>query len=148
MLRYVRYAAAGFFALLAIAFVALWIRSHTIFDIVEYPASRKFALAIGTREGCFFCGGHGGSVPPRMIHESGMVGTGPTLIRPKSLLGFSRQSFDKSGFVTVPLWLIAVILTAAAYLGGIKRAWTFSPRESLVFAGFLAFMLTLGACGI
>lgn len=51
MARYLRFAAAGFFALLAVALIGVWVRSYYRVDVATAPLGRTYGVYWSTHRG-------------------------------------------------------------------------------------------------
>ena len=134
MLRYARYAAAVVFALLAVGFVALWVRSYSHFDQAYGP--------IGSLPVCL--SSDSGAV---MLDSSDEVFDDWTVITFEpigwpypNLLGFTVLE----GYaLRVPYWFLSASSLGLAALFAFKRTWRFSLRTILVATTLLAAILGL-----
>jgi hypothetical protein len=154
MTRYLRIAAAGFFLLLAIALIALWIRSYTWQDeATAWLGQGQSGTAASVR----------GVVLIVTIRDTDQL-DGPTGVRLTSrrvtppfksmifsdsgLLGFWGESgsfLTLSGVnATLPYWFFVGLALAFAALFTFKKSWRFSIRSILIATTLLAVALGLG----
>jgi hypothetical protein len=164
MLRYARYAAAAVFALLSLASIALWIRSHHRQDSAYGPIGNTRYLAAQSECGGlsfeFFHLGKSSTLRPTwtLPAQSGwqlrsVILT--TLDKQDSwptgsvLRGwgfhFERYAQVDSGgaWLKFPHWLLAALFFLLAALFAFKPAWRFSLRGLLIATTFLAALLGL-----
>jgi hypothetical protein len=151
MLRYARYAAATFFALLAAGFVALWVRSYYNHDVVMWRISDTRALSVT-------------SVRGKIIwHPFEATGLTKTLAWEASpLMPGDWSRFDAAvetghwiyiggaepeAFV-VPHWVLAALSLALTALFTFNRTWRYSLRTILVATTLLAAVLGLAVYAV
>ncbi len=138
MLRYARYTAAVVFALLAVGFVALWVRSYTWFDQIGGPFANQIAVFVSNR-GLTGWGVTEGPRPQR--HRDWTIGSHRYSDRPatsrwtgKTQFGFGvipRDNFGLMGLY-LPHWFLAASSLALAALFAFERTWRYSLRTILV----------------
>jgi hypothetical protein len=139
MMRYARYAAAWFFALAAVGFVALWVRSYFHFDQVYGP--------IGSLPVCL--SSDSGAV---MLHSSGEVFNDWTVITFEpigspypNLLGFTVLE----GYaLRVPYWFLVASSLGLAALFAFKPITRFTVRGLLITTTLLASVLGLAVYAV
>jgi len=144
-----------FFALLAIAFVALWVRSYFYNEsILWVPNNSRYSM-ISSRRGSigfehvvtssFFPSSQGWKI------TSAPVGPVPLGRNPHqsliSRMGFNFQQVSQrplSGMAgTIPHWFLAACSLGLAALFAFKRTWRYSLRTILVATTVLAAILGL-----
>jgi hypothetical protein len=139
MMRYLRYAAAVVFALLAVGFVALWVRSNSLFDElwIPVPFGRKLGLlSLDNFASITWENNPDGN----FIFRSSNV---DVYLRPKTHWGFLFVSEPDSTYVCMPHWFLAASSLALAALFAFKRTWRYSLRTILVATTLLAGLLGL-----
>jgi hypothetical protein len=146
MTRYLRFAASGFFVLLAVALIGLWVRSHYWFDTATARFGHGQCVSVGSVRGIVLV------VSMRDADELERT-TGFKLA--KSRVTPLRESLTFSGFlgfwgtsgsflalsgtsVSVPYWFLIVTALALAVLVSLKRSWRFSLRTMFVLTTLLA----------
>jgi hypothetical protein len=150
MARYLRYVAAVVFALLALAFVALWVRSYYYLDRLHVPLGGPSVLGCGSYDGIIACGWgtksiyaakrwHLGSQPHSEVAGFDFRGQ-------SAFLGFN---LDGDGFshirVTSPHWFLAALSLALAARFAFKRTWRFTTRGLPIATMLVAVILGLAA---
>jgi len=150
MTRYLRLAAAGFFVLLTIALISLWVRSYWWRDTVIGPAGETHVIAWGSHHG-------------RIAYES-MKRTSsskrawtfnsyPTYANPGTWNWQNGTLFGSGfNFSATPGWsrmsvsylLLTGVSASLATVLASKRTWRFSLRSILIATTLLAVALGLG----
>ena len=149
MARYLRIAAAVFFALLAVALIGLWVRSYSWHDYIRY---RMGAGHVG-------CESFDGIVmlahfrlPP--ISDHPWLAIRPSSV-PSSLpddsftdigLGFQYRFIRAATHFCLPHWFLALITASLAALFAFKRSWRFTTRGLLIATTIVAAALGVGVC--
>jgi len=151
MARYLRIAAAGFFALLALAFVALWVRSYHFYEGVSSPVGSSYFGALDGCAGVFAVELSRHDVLPRYAREwnyrriprDSIMDTLNKRVGQSVLgTGILVEGKPSGGFVVMlPYWLAVALSLALAALFAFKKSWRFTIRGLLsattVVAGVL-----------
>ena len=146
MHRPLRYAPAAFFALLALAFVGLWVRSYYWRDSISGPlwgvryecASHRGSTYFATHP--TFDLGHS-PVDWKLMSMRGVLFSGST---PRGgYLGFSVISRQAYRAMTLPHWFLAASSLALAALLAFKPITRFTVRGLLIATTLLAAVLGL-----
>jgi hypothetical protein len=155
MKRYVRYAAAVVFALLALGFVALWVRSYYWFDTVAWRATNNRAIVAGSASGSAsvitlspspysrkdrFWRNH------QVLPKSLRAGLAETITA--FSLGRETGIEMTSVSVVMPHWFLAASSLGLAALFAFKRTWRYSLRAILVATTLLAGLLGLAVWAV
>jgi hypothetical protein len=148
MARYLRIAAAVVFALLALAFVALWVRSYYYLDRVHVPAGGKAVLGFGSYAGNTAWGwGTKRIFAARRWHLSSQHHSEVVGFNFRGKNSFYGFNLDGNGVthvrVTSPHWFLAAASGALAALFAFTRTWRFSIRAMLIATAVLAGVLGL-----
>ena len=147
MVRYLRYAAAVVFALLAVGFVAPWVRSYTSCDAAGLNPGGKHAFSITSYRGAVWVQRFDADrtrdqrlwvyviIPAEAIyiHAPGNGLLGLRLFREESCVVK----------LSLPYWFLAASSLALAALFAFKRTWRYSLRTVLVATTLLAGLLGL-----
>jgi hypothetical protein len=147
MMRYARYAAAVLFALLAMAFVALWVRSYHRWDVLICPTPTAVVFTFQSA---------GGSVLVDSASADSRQGKWLSMRWPpfKTLsYSFLPRDFrlDWNGGLpraVLPHWFVAASSFALAALFAFKRTWRYSLRTILVATTLLAAALGLAVYAV
>jgi hypothetical protein len=156
MLRYLRIAAAVFFALLAIGFVALWVRSYTHKEHLMGMVTEERFIAFHTHWGYLEFSTHVEGSPktaselPFKLYSKRVPHPIITYVHPDMpllrRLQFIYASDERSGFAFgAPYWFYTLIAGLAAVLLGIKLRWRFTVRGLLIATTLIAATLGLVA---
>jgi hypothetical protein len=151
MARYLRFAAAGFFALLTLALIGLWVRSHYRLDMIHSPivGSKSFSWASN-------CGAAIWSVYNRPSAIDGPTRwtfyseRSDPIVRPQgetgvlSGLGFAFARSGRWTAIALPHWFLAASSLGLAALFAFKRNWRFTIRTLLVATTLVAAGLGIG----
>ena len=155
MLRYLRIAACGFFLLLAVAIVGLWIRSYYQFDTAY--ASGSDALRVGSVH-LHSCRGvvdcdvllgipEGAFRSPSWPYPYWNVTAADSARAIRWLKGTGnrfRFSLGRFGLIVVlPHWFLAACSFAVAALLYFKKSWRFTTRSLLIATTVTAAVLGL-----
>jgi hypothetical protein len=142
MMRYFRYAAAAFFALLAIGFAALWVRSYYRADAIYGYFGPDSSVELRSHRGVAGCiiefDSADNAATNRWWLQSRAVDP-----EPLSGSGFSLSLDPWPTWVTVPHWFLALSSLGLAALFAFKRIWRYSLRTILVATTLLAGLLGL-----
>ena len=143
MTRYARYAAAVLFALLAVGFVALWVRSFYWPDGYVSTILNNRGLGVLSRQGVLFLAftnGDGEFGAAWRISEAESESS-------RRITGFRFYRKATSTYydtvATFPHWSLAASSLALAALLAFNRTWRFSLRTILVATTILAGLLGL-----
>jgi hypothetical protein len=142
MTRYQRIAGAVMFALLAWAFIALWVRSYYRYDIVRgnVSSSTRFELYLNYGRVVFFT-----EPDPSPLSKTKLKWLSDrTTSKTKSTARPFNISVDRIKGVMVPHWFLAVCSFALAAVFAFKKSWRFSVRSILFATTLLAVALGLG----
>jgi hypothetical protein len=144
MMRYARYAAAIVFALLAVGFVALWVRSYRVRDRVEASGFGRWQIEVQSEWGVVAFT----VLPdddPGWYYVWGQ--SAPDYYPPyiESTLGFGFDWYDDVAgwIVSTGHWFLAASSLGLASLFAFKRNWRYSLRSILVGTTVLAALLGL-----
>jgi hypothetical protein len=151
MTRYFRIAAAGFFVLLTVALIGLWVRSYWWRDTVIGPSGETHVIAWGSHHG-------------RIAYESmkrspsskwaWTLNSYPTYANPGTWnwqngtlfgAGFGLSATPEWFRASVSYWLLTGVSASLATVLASKRTWRFSVRSILIATTLLAVALGLGA---
>jgi hypothetical protein len=140
-LCYARYAAAVLFALLAVGFVALWVRSYWRLQILEAQAGLN-AAQISSVEGHIAVAR---LAPHAAIGQSyfSVVSGDAADWRKEGVFGFSFYDGGSITALILPHWFLSATSLGLAALFAFKRTWRYSLRTILV-----AMMLLAGLLGL
>jgi hypothetical protein len=144
MLRYARYAAAAFFALLAVAFVGSWWRSHYWYDTITCDAlSNHFEIT--SARGVLLCVTYPEPLPGRLglTWTSSLMNEWLALDRQAGLCGVLLSIQQTYQAMAVAHWFLTASSLALAALFAFKRTWRYSLRTILVATTILAGLLGL-----
>ena len=148
MMRYARYAAAVVFALLAVGFVTLWVRSGYRWDQVNWRVNGKVFVAFNTYWGTFDVRVFINSDALPSWLASGVSSTPIAMVMnpswPTSSLPGVRYEWRYNAFgakANLPYWCLAASSLGLAALFAFKRSWRFSLRTILVVTTVLAGLL-------
>jgi hypothetical protein len=149
MARYLRIAASVYFALIAVAFVGLWVRSYYWHDGARGPIGRSYTLSVQHLFGVVVCA----VSPESTINEWASFGlqAEPHIRSPLSgekksarTLGFTFDAIQPSGFyAAIPHWFLAAGSFGFAALFAFKRTWRFTARGLLIATTLLGGVLGL-----
>jgi len=155
MTRYLRFAAAGFFLVLAIALLALWVRSFYYQDRLFLTVrGTHFVVLDSRRNVASFVVEEAPDQLTDELSEWSLVTT-PTLFKPMDKgwprgviagLGFSLNFEPGIFWLEAPHWFIAMASATAAAIFAFKRTWRFSIRTLLIATTLVAAALGLGVC--
>jgi hypothetical protein len=157
MMRYARYAAAIVFALLAVGFVALWVRSNEWNDRIAGPVSDARSIV---------CNSYGGDVTITWLRLDRLGWFSqwrlsflqmpleeewrwhrnvpePLILFNPDYFNFNFNADSERISVTLPYWFLAASSLGLAALFAFKRTWRFSLRTILVVTTLLAALLGL-----
>jgi hypothetical protein len=154
MLRYARYATAAFFALLAVSFVVLWVRSYYRQDVLQSPHSgdHHFAAVSNWSVTSWIVLYHYPNALPRTSWTIESTMPSPdsnirNLFTPfasvLSQAGFVFSRGSLSTTLTLPHWFLAASSLGLAALFAFKRTWRYSLRTIIVATTLLAGLLGL-----
>jgi hypothetical protein len=142
MMRYARYAAAALFALLAVGFVALWVRSYFRADSlygyfaddcpVGFHSHRGVAGCIIEFDSADYAPAKGWWFQSRSVDPEPLAGW-----------GFRLSLNSWPSWVFIPHWFLAASSLGLAALFAFKRSWRYSLRTILVATTLLAAVLGL-----
>jgi hypothetical protein len=148
MLRYLRFAAAIAFALLAVAFVALWVRSYYRFnDVSGRLGGRLYGMA--TLGGAMRLYLADPSLRPQQqewrwaSHE--VVRLGPNMRRD---LRFPTEWSGRMQGLQLPFWFLALSSLALATLIAFKPITSFTVRGLLIATTLFAAVLGLAVYAV
>jgi hypothetical protein len=144
MLRHLRFVPAVAFALLAVAFVGLWVRSYQACDCIRYIPSRDSAAITTSYKGMVWLmafeavpltGELGWSLSsdPATDDLAGVSATGG--------LGFSTHRSRRVGRVSIPYWFLTLLSLGLAALFAFKPITRFTVRGLLLTTTLLAAVL-------
>jgi hypothetical protein len=148
MLRYARYAVAVVFALLAVGFVALWVRSYYWPDGYASTLLNSRGLGALSSQGVLFLS---------LTKGDGEFGTAWAISEAesesrRSVTGFrfyrKATSTYHDAVASLPHWFLVASSLALAALFAIKRTWRFSLRTILVATTLLAAILGLAVWAV
>jgi hypothetical protein len=155
MLRYARYAAAVLFALLAMGFVALWMRSRDTADLLICPVRGQHSIGLSSDEGVI-CAGVSHAHPPDQTEwwainytdgdedgggfrwKRGVIGA----------FGFEIANYAQVSAISLPHWFLALSSFAVAGLLAFKPITRFTVRGLLITTTLLAAMLGLAVYAV
>jgi hypothetical protein len=148
MARYLRIAAAVVFALLAMAFVAWWVRSHFYLDAASGPIGKWYIFPSAIR-GTVQLTYADSAIFVQLEKKWRFSSTPLNSMQPFSdyskhtTFGFGvrRRSQDVSLFF--PIWSLAALSLALAALFAFKRTWRFTTRGLLIATTAIAAILGL-----
>jgi hypothetical protein len=147
MLRYARYAAVVVFALLAMGFVALWMRSYLWQDSMAGPVGGGKELLCSSSRGVvnvhLF---HSGSMPDIQYWSAESVKVAPRISGSRlrnGFLGLGIRTSQGNSNVTLPYWFLAASSLGLAALFAFKRSLRYSLRTILIATTLLAAILGL-----
>jgi hypothetical protein len=150
MMRYARYAAAVLFALLAVGFVALWVRSYWWQDHVGRWRTSLPTMAVESFWGEIVLSTWHNDSPQNGSSTwviDAVKANKENLIEFDGVLGFGimHHSFGMRRWVDVfvPHWFLALSSLGLAALFAFKRTWRYSLRTILVATTILAAILGL-----
>lgn len=145
MTRYLRIAAAGFFVLLAIALIGLWVRSYYYFVAVSGPVGTQHYLDSSSSLGV---------VNTVVVPEAASFGwtVWTTRIDPgphesrlrEGFFGLRLEITDVQIHFALPHWFLVACSFALAAVLTFKRTWRFSIRSILIAMTLLAVALGIG----
>jgi phosphotransferase system glucose/maltose/N-acetylglucosamine-specific IIC component len=143
MARYLRIAAAVVFALLALALVALWVRSHYWYDDIIYYARRR-EVEITSARGVLVCV----TFPMPLRETLGAHWTSSPMnpwlaLDRRRGFGFGLSIQPAFQAMKVPHWLLAASSLALAVLFAFKKSWRFTTRGLLIATTVVAGLLGL-----
>jgi hypothetical protein len=149
MTRYLRIAVAVCFVLLAVALIALWVRSYGNFDSVSGPVGLDcyagFYSSLGVVNFSLVCSD---DPPPdannwNVQHAKIQSRLAGSRLR-RGWIGLQVR-FDKGDLnFALPYWFLTTLSTALAALFAFKRTWRFTVRGLLIATTLLAVALGLG----
>jgi hypothetical protein len=154
MTRYLRIAAAGFFALLTLALIGLWVRSYSRCDLIHSPSIGLNSFTVASNYGVFSFGADSHDLPNASTQWDFL--TGPRRPPLKLVLSNGRSPglLTRLGFIflhnsaltmlSVPYWFLIASSCALAAVLGLKRPWRFTVRGLLIATTLLAVALGLG----
>jgi hypothetical protein len=141
MLRRLRIAAPVFFAVLAVAFVALWVRSYWALDFFSKMSRQKIQTTLGSETGVIYFAkfdatvAYKGSVNSTTSH--GWLFVHRTPIRDRG--GFDWIREPCSFYFTLPYWSLAA---ASTLIGGVPWIkWRFTVRAMLIAVTLIGLVL-------
>jgi hypothetical protein len=151
MMRYARFAAAVLFALLAVGFVALWVRSYYVYDCVWGTTRSGTVFDIGSHwGGIIFQFDYSRSIGPELTaasftdpetfpHEPEELGPG---------FGFAYFAKNNDSMIVIPHWFLAALSLGLAAIFAFKRTWRYSLRTVLIATTILAGLLGLAVWAV
>jgi hypothetical protein len=150
MTRYLRIAAAGFFALLTLALVVLWVQSHYYVDIQMLTIDDDHCVIVNSYAGRILLG-----VGQTAPYDQSRLGSGGWCREsrpveaswkrwPDRAFGFGFDDEGRYFEVRAPHWLYAGAFASIAALFAFKRLWRFNIRSILIATMLLAVALGLG----
>jgi hypothetical protein len=147
MTRYLQIAAAVTFALLAWAFIGLWVRSYYLGDTAEGLIANWRTGFHSTRGVVIFGVVNGDKYP---LPDDWSVNSFPIAQdlrwKKRTTLGFAidRHVSDGWWYLYLPHWFLAASSFTLAALFAFKRTWRFTTRGLLIATTLLAVALGLG----
>jgi hypothetical protein len=138
MMRYARYAAAALFALLAVGFVALWVRSNRHIDAITWPRSNcrlEFRSTTGQLQ---FRSYHYRGPRSDFYYRAMRIRPNPDAPATPS---FAYALRPLTWGLTLPHWFLAASSLGLAALFAFKRTWRYSLRTILVATTLLTGLL-------
>jgi hypothetical protein len=148
MLRYVRYAAALVFALLAVGFVALWVRSYWWSDKLGGSLGSCYMVLMTNQGIVSFDWSCEMLSMPELHFESFPFDPRQTDWRDETFAGFGHSRLGTFRGLYFPLWFLAATSLGLAALFAFKRAWRYSLRAILVATTLLAAILGLAVYAV
>jgi hypothetical protein len=143
MARYLRFAAAGFFALLTLAVIGLWVRSYYRGDSVAGPFRDTHMIGIGSHYGTTAWM----SRSQKRLPDKWMVrhfAARPEEAAKRTQEGFlARLGFGVKHYLMLPHWFLAALSFGLAALAWPRQFWRFTIRTLLLATTLLAGVLGL-----
>jgi hypothetical protein len=144
MARYLRFAAAGFFALLTLALIGLWVRSYWAFDWALFPLGANHSAIAG-----IYSGMGGLQINSFSVDEWRAFSTPIDAARDDP---YAWPNLANSGFTYLPenriclfpLVVPALFAAALAALFAFKRTWRFTIRTLLIATTVVAAVMGIG----
>jgi hypothetical protein len=155
MARYFRIAAAGFFALLAVALIGLWVRSHFRKDSVMRFSNPSYVMATSWSGTLAW---QSVKLPRKLPPAPRWTVQSTPVPRRSFASGVERSLLCRLGFnyqrvtvasatvfvITIPIWSLIALSAALAALFAFKGKWRFSLRTLLIATTLVAAALGLG----
>jgi hypothetical protein len=142
MARHLRIAAAVLFALLALSFVALWVRSYYWYDDMTCYVLRRH-VEITSARGVFLCVTY-----PEPLHEtisaiwtSSPMNAWLALDRRTGPFGFGLSIQPTFQAISLAHWFLTASSLSLAALLTFKRSWRFTTRGLLIATTLVAGVL-------
>jgi hypothetical protein len=143
MTRYLRITTAGFFVLLTLALIALWVRSYHREDIMLGSTGPTFSISSSL-----------GTLTVAMMRDGGQL---PWTVQAAEVdvdddfsiwnypyLGFGGVIGGNGLVLMAPYWFLTASSFTLAGLLAFKRSWRFTTRSLLIATALLAVALGLG----
>src|SRR5688572_20366810 len=148
MLRHARYAAAVVFALLAVGFVALWVRSYDFLDAASGPIGKWYVFPSTIRGITMVEFANSATfvqVEKKWRFSSTPLNSmGPIEDHSKhTTFGFGIRRRSRSICLYFSMWVLVASCLGLAALFAFKRTWRYSLRTVLVATTLLAGLLGL-----
>jgi hypothetical protein len=152
MTRYLRIAAAVTFALLAVALIGLWVRSHYYAERIRGPVAEKNGLHLWSSGGELSMVLATYAIPGELPEWSCDAFPFPRVSYnryPPRFVGIlARLGFYFHGgrqiMLSLPYWFLTVVSASLAALFAFKRTWRFTIRTLLIATTLIALALGLG----
>jgi hypothetical protein len=143
MLRKVRYAAVVAFALLTLALVALWVRSHDRWDSIEGSAGGTLWSVRSQRGNVLLVASALPQPRPKVVTKWTSKPVPAWLQREESISAFALNIEPLVISLSLPHWFLAALSLGLAAIFAFKRTWRISLSGLLWFTAILAAILTI-----
>jgi hypothetical protein len=157
MTRYLRFAAAGLFALLTVALIGLWVRSQFRKDSIMRFSNPRYVV-VTSRSGVL--GWESVKLPRKLPPAPRWTVQSTPVQRRAFASGVERSLLSRLGFnyqrvavasatglvITIPTWSLIAVSAALAALFAFKGTWRFTIRTLLIATTLIAAALGIGVC--